>query len=73
MSLNAALRDFGVPGVTPDEPTLERLDETLLWLCSIPSPIGEERALCDAVAGAARRAALAAAHPPLRRLDRRAR
>lgn len=27
------------------------LDETLLWLCSVPSPIGEERALCDAVAG----------------------
>lgn len=26
-----------------------RLDETLLWLCSLPSPIGEERALCDAV------------------------
>ncbi len=23
--------------------------ETLLWLCAIPSPIGEERALCDAV------------------------
>lgn len=26
-----------------------RLDETLLWLCAIPSPIGEERALCDAL------------------------
>ncbi|HSQ62240.1 MAG TPA: succinyl-diaminopimelate desuccinylase [Polyangiaceae bacterium] len=26
------------------------LDETLLWLCSVASPIGEERALCDAVA-----------------------
>jgi len=25
------------------------LDETLLWLCSVPSPIGEERALCDAL------------------------
>ena len=25
------------------------LDGTLLWLCAIPSPIGEERALCDAV------------------------
>lgn len=23
------------------------LDSTLLWLCSVPSPIGEERALCD--------------------------
>lgn len=28
----------------------ERLEETLLWLCAIPSPIGEEKALCDAVA-----------------------
>ncbi len=26
-----------------------RLDETLLWLCAIPSPIGEEREICDAV------------------------
>ena len=25
------------------------LDDTLLWLCSVASPIGEERALCDAV------------------------
>jgi succinyl-diaminopimelate desuccinylase len=25
------------------------VDRTLLWLCEIPSPIGEERALCDAV------------------------
>jgi succinyl-diaminopimelate desuccinylase len=25
------------------------LAETLLWLCEIPSPIGEEEALCDAV------------------------
>jgi succinyl-diaminopimelate desuccinylase len=25
------------------------IDETLLWLCAAPSPIGEERALCDAV------------------------
>ncbi|HEY2511754.1 MAG TPA: succinyl-diaminopimelate desuccinylase [Polyangiaceae bacterium] len=26
------------------------LEETLLWLCAAPSPIGEEKALCDAVA-----------------------
>jgi succinyl-diaminopimelate desuccinylase len=34
--------------VTVTEPA-RRLDETLLELCAIPSPIGEERALCDAV------------------------
>src|SRR5260221_2048894 len=28
---------------------MTRLAETLLWLCSIPSPIGDEKALCDAV------------------------
>lgn len=28
---------------------MTRLAETLLWLCSIPSPIGEEKALCDAL------------------------
>jgi succinyl-diaminopimelate desuccinylase len=26
-----------------------RLGDTLLWLCSVASPIGEEKALCDAV------------------------
>lgn len=30
-------------------PAAVALDETLLWLVSIPSPIGEEKALCDAV------------------------
>lgn len=40
------------------------LAETLLWLCRIPSPIGEERALCDAVAKRISSATLAA---PVRR------
>jgi succinyl-diaminopimelate desuccinylase len=30
-------------------PAAVALDETLLWLCSIASPIGEEKTLCDAV------------------------
>jgi len=40
------------------------LAETLLWLCAIPSPISEERALCDAVASRVGRLPLAA---PVRR------
>jgi succinyl-diaminopimelate desuccinylase len=39
-------------------------DETLLWLCSIDSPIGEERALCDAVKARLEAAGLPA---PIRR------
>ena len=42
----------------------ERLAETLLWLCRVPSPIGEERDLCDAVADRLARVALAG---PIRR------
>jgi succinyl-diaminopimelate desuccinylase len=40
------------------------LEETLLWLCQIPSPIGEEAALCDAVAERLQRLKLAG---PIRR------
>jgi succinyl-diaminopimelate desuccinylase len=42
----------------------DRLAETLLWLCRVPSPIGEEKALCDAVVARLSRGALAA---PIRR------
>ena len=42
----------------------ERLAETLLWLCRIPSPIGEEKDLCDAVADRVGRVPLAG---PIRR------
>jgi succinyl-diaminopimelate desuccinylase len=40
------------------------LDETLLWLCTVLSPIGEERALCDAVESRLARLPLAS---PIRR------
>jgi succinyl-diaminopimelate desuccinylase len=50
--------------VTSRTPTAVSLDETLLWLCGIPSPIGEERALCDAVADRLSRQPLAG---PIRR------
>jgi succinyl-diaminopimelate desuccinylase len=50
--------------LTVRTPTAIALEETLLWLCTIPSPIGEERALCDAVADRLSRLALAA---PIRR------
>jgi succinyl-diaminopimelate desuccinylase len=42
----------------------ERLAELLLWLCEIPSPIGDERALCDAVSARLAKAKLAG---PIRR------
>lgn len=45
-------------------PMAVALDETLLWLCAIPSPIGEEKELCDAVAERLSRQALAG---PIRR------
>lgn len=35
------------------------LQETVLWLCGIPSPIGEEAAICDAVAARLQRLPLA--------------
>ncbi len=45
-------------------PTAASLEETLLWLCSVASPIGEEKELCDAVAERLSRLPLAS---PIRR------
>src|SRR5512141_2019333 len=50
--------------LTTRTPTAIALEETLLWLCSVPSPIGEEKALCDAVSERLARLPLAA---PIRR------
>jgi succinyl-diaminopimelate desuccinylase len=50
--------------LTARTPTAVALDETLLWLCSIPSPIGEEEVLCTAVAERLSRQRLAG---PIRR------
>jgi succinyl-diaminopimelate desuccinylase len=33
----------------PSATLAQRLDETLLWLCEIPSPTGEEKLICDQV------------------------
>jgi len=53
-----------VQTLTTRTPTSIALEETLLWLCAIASPIGEEKALCDAVEERLGRLALAA---PIRR------
>lgn len=50
--------------LTSRTPAALVLEETLLWLCSIPSPIGEEKAICDAVAERLARLSLAG---PMRR------
>jgi succinyl-diaminopimelate desuccinylase len=53
-----------VSAASASEAEKRALDETLLWLCAVDSPIGEERALCDAVAARVAKLALAA---PVRR------
>jgi succinyl-diaminopimelate desuccinylase len=40
---------FPETAATERTPAAVSLEETLLWLCSIASPIGEEKAICDAV------------------------
>ena len=47
--------------IQPPQPPAALLDRTLLELCAIASPIGEEKALCDWVE--ARMSRLALAHP----------
>jgi succinyl-diaminopimelate desuccinylase len=50
--------------MTAEAADAKALGELLLWLCSVASPIGEERALCDAVEERLARLPLAA---PIRR------
>lgn len=50
---------------TPAPPVVA-LEETLLWLCSVPSPIGEEEVLCDQIAERLSRRPLAG---PVRRYN----
>ncbi len=55
------------PTTLPAPERVMSLAETLLWLCSIPSPTGEEGPICDAIA--ARLAGRALAAPPRRHLN----
>lgn len=50
--------------LTTRTPTAIALEETLLWLCGVASPIGEEKALCDLVSERLARLPLAG---PIRR------